>query len=394
MPEKAVILSACRTPIGRFLGGLSRETAPKLGSIAVRDAVKRSQVKEKEVDRVIMGNVLTGGLGQNPARQATLFSGLPSSTDSLLVNKVCASGMAAVASAFNEVRLGESAVVVAGGMESMSQSPHFVHGLRHGKKLGNFEFTDSLIYDGLWCAHNDEHMGALAEKLAEKYKVSRDKQDEYALQSHEKAVKAIQGGKFKDEIVSVETTDDHGSKIVVENDECPRADTSIERLSKLKSAFTPGGSVTAGNSSSINDGASALVIASERYAKENGLKPLALIEAYGTAAVDPKDYGIAPVSAVKDALKKSGRKLSEYDLHEENEAFAAQTLAVVKELGLDTSILNVNGGAIALGHPIGSTGSRLVVTLVHELLKQKKDLGMASLCLGGGGAMAVSIQRY
>src|SRR5213596_3110264 len=385
MPDSTtpVIVSAVRTPIGKYLGGLAALPAPRLGALVIREAVRRAGVDAAAVDEVIMGNVLQGGVGQAPARQAAIHPGLPGTVPSLTVNKVCGSGLKAVMLAAQAIRAGDEQCVVAGGMESMSNAPHYVYGLRTGIKAGDTELVDGMIRDGLWDSFSDSHMGNLAEYTARKAAVSRKEQDEFALQSHQKAVKAMESCFFKAEIVPVDK---------VEKDESPRADTSLEKLAALKPSFEKDGTVTPGNAPGLNDGASALVVSSLAFAKEHGVKPMARITGYATGGGEPKDLFFAPIVAVQNLMKKTGTKISDYDLIEANEAFAVQALADGKALGWDWSRVNVHGGAIALGHPIGASGARVLTTLLYALKQYGKKTGLATLCLGGGNAVALSVE--
>ncbi len=378
-----VILSACRTPIGRYLGGLSPLPGPRLGALVIREAVSRAKIADNQVDEVIMGNVLQGGEGQAPARQAAIHAGLPGTIPSLTVNKVCGSGLKAVMLAAQAIKAGDADCVVAGGFESMSNAPHYVYGMRSGIKAGNSELVDGMIRDGLWDSFSNSHMGNLAEYTAKKAGVSRKEQDEFALQSHQKAVKAMESCFFKAEIVPVDK---------VEKDEGPRADTSLEKLASLKPVFEKGGTVTAGNSPGLNDGASALVVTSLAFAKAHGFAPMAKITGYATGGGEPKDLFFAPIVAVQNLMKKTGAKISDYDLIEANEAFAVQALADGKALGWDWSRVNVHGGAVALGHPIGASGARVLTTLLYALKQYGKRTGLATLCLGGGNAVALSVE--
>ncbi|PYO62025.1 MAG: acetyl-CoA C-acyltransferase [Gemmatimonadetes bacterium] len=386
-----VILSAVRTPIGRFLGGLAPLPAPRLGALVIREAVRRAQVEPGSVDEVIMGNVLQGGVGQAPARQAAIHAGLPGTVPSLTVNKVCGSGLKAVMLAAQAIRAGDEQCVVAGGMESMSNAPHYVYGLRTGIKAGDTELVDGMIRDGLWDSFSDSHMGNLAEYTARKAAVTRADQDQFALESHRKAVAAQEACRFKAETLAVEIPGKRGPT-VVDKDEGPRNDTTLEALAALKPAFEEGGSVTPGNSPGLNDGASALVVASLAFAKAHGLAPLARITAYATGGGEPKDLFFAPIVAVRNLLAKAGTKIADYDLIEANEAFAVQALADGRALGWDWDRVNVNGGAIALGHPIGASGARVLTTLLYALKDRKQRSGLATLCLGGGNAVALSVE--
>ena len=391
--NEAVIISAARTPVGKFLGSLKGFTAPELGAIAVRESVRRAGIKPEEVDEVIMGCVIQAGLGQNPARQAALRGGLSSSVAAVTVNKVCGSGLKAVMMATQAVRLGDSEMVVAGGMESMSNAPYLIPKAREGYRLGNGELIDSMIHDGLWCAFENYHMGCTGEVVADEYKVSRAEQDEFATNSHRKAAAATKAGRFKDEIVAVEIPQKKGSPVVFDTDETVREDTSPEVLGKLKPAFKKEGSVTAGNAPGVNDGASAVVVTSLRRAQELGVEPMARIVAHASAGLEPKYVMMAPVEAVRKLFKKTGWSASEVDLIELNEAFSVAAVAVTRELGLDPERVNVNGGAVALGHAIGQSGSRLLTTILYELKRRNAHRGVVALCLGGGNAVAMAIER-
>jgi acetyl-CoA C-acetyltransferase len=392
-----VIISAARTPIGKFLGGLSTLTAPELGAIAIREAVKRAGIAPEAVEEVIMGQVLQGGSGQAPARQAALKSGIPATVSALTVNKVCGSGLKAVMLAAQAIKAGDKQVIVAGGQESMSNAPYYVYGMRNGTKLGDQKMVDGMIKDGLWCASCDVHMGGHAEHTARKASVTREDQDKFSAQSHAKAIAAMEAGKFKDEIVAVEIPGKKGPTIV-DTDESPRKDTTAESLMKLRPAFPGKGdnadlSVTAGNASSLNDGASALVITSEAYAEANGLQIMARITGYATGATEPQELFFAPIYAVQNLMKQTGKQIGDYDLIEANEAFASQSLADGAGLGWDWNRVNVNGGAIALGHPIGASGARVLTTLLYALKNRGARTGLATLCLGGGDAVALSVER-
>ena len=400
MPDKSrtpVIVSAARTPIGRFLGGLSSLSAPELGSIAIREAVKRAGIQAGDIEEVIMGQVLQGGSGQAPARQAALKAGIPATVSALTVNKVCGSGLKAVMLAAQAIKAGDKQVIVAGGQESMSNAPYYVYGMRNGTKLGDQKMVDGMIKDGLWCASCDVHMGGHAEHTAKKAKATREEQDRFAAQSHAKAVAAIEAGRFRDEIVPVEVAGKKGST-VVDTDESPRRDTTAESLTKLRPAFPGKGdsadlSVTAGNASSLNDGASALVVVSEEYAEKNGLDIVARITGYSTGATEPQELFFAPIYAVHNLMKQTGASIGDYDLIEANEAFASQALADGAGLGWDWERVNVNGGAIALGHPIGASGARVLTTLLYAMKDRGARTGLATLCLGGGDAVALSVER-
>jgi acetyl-CoA C-acetyltransferase len=388
----AFILSAVRTPVGKFLGGLSDLPAPKLGAVAVAEAVKRAGVSPSAVDECVMGCVVQAGLGQAPARQAAIFGGLPDTIAAYTVNKVCGSGLKAVMLAAQSIKAGDANMVVAGGMESMSRAPFLLPNVRAGYKYGDQTAKDALVLDGLWCAFENWPMGDAAEHIAGKCGISRADQDRFSVQSHQRAAAAWESGAFADEIVPV-TVGSGAKATTVSKDEGIRADSSAEGLAKLRPAFKPDGTVTAGNASQLSDGAAAVVVASADAAGKLGAKPLARIVAYATSGVSPKDIFIAPVPAVQMVLAKAGLKLSDIDLWELNEAFAAQMLACGKELGLSEEKVNVNGGAVALGHPIGASGARVLVTLVHALHTRGGRYGLASLCLGGGNAVAMIVER-
>jgi acetyl-CoA C-acetyltransferase len=395
----AVIVSAVRTPIGRFLGGLASLSAPELGAAAIREAVSRAGVAPEDIAEVIMGNVVQGGVGQAPARQAMIAAGLPSTTSALTINKVCGSGLKAVMLAAQSIRAGDAQVVVAGGQESMSNAPFYLYGHRGGVKFGDQTLVDGLIRDGLWCSFCEVHMGGHAEYTAKKAGITRQMADEFSAASHRKAVEAQQAGKFREEIVPVEIAGRKGTTIV-DADEGPRADSSADSLGKLRPAFTQYAPedvtdpvVTAGNASSMNDGASAVVVTSEEYARAHGLTILARIGAYSTGAVEPKELFFAPIEAVKKLMKKQGSTISDYDLIEANEAFAVQALADGAGLGWDWDRVNVHGGAVALGHPIGASGARVLTTLLHAMKDRGAETGLATLCLGGGDAVALSVER-
>src|SRR6058998_3250089 len=396
--RQPVIVSAVRTPIGKFLGALAPLTAPELGAIAIRAAVERSGIDLMAIEEVIMGNVIQGGVGQAPARQAALKAGVPASVSALTINKVCGSGLKAVMLAAQAIRAGDRHVIVAGGQESMSNAPFYNYGMRGGVKLGDQTLVDGMIRDGLWCSFCDVHMGSHAEYTAKKAGVSREMQDEFAAASHRKAIAAQKAGKFKDEIAPVEIRTRKGVT-TVDSDEGPRADSTTESLAKLRPAFQSTAvasdelSVTAGNSSSLNDGAAALVVTSEEYAKEHGLTVLARVTGYATGATEPQDLFFAPILAVQNLMKQSNRKIGDYDLIEANEAFASQALANGQGLGWDWNRVNVNGGAIALGHPIGASGARVLTTLLYAMADRGARTGVATLCLGGGDAVALSVER-
>ncbi|WP_034384734.1 acetyl-CoA C-acetyltransferase [Deinococcus sp. YIM 77859] len=390
--SKAVIVSASRTPTGKFLGALSDVTAVDLGATALRETLKRAGIPAELVEEVIMGQVVQAGSGQNPARQAALKAGLTPEVGAVTVNKVCGSGLKAVILAAQSIRAGDQSVVLAGGMESMSNAPHLLPGARKGYRLGHAQVLDANTHDGLWCAINDEGMGLTGERVAEKYGIGREAQDAYATQSHQRAVAAQQAGRFQEEIAPV-TVRGRKGETVVDTDEGPRADTSPETLAKLKPAFKEGGTVTAGNAPGLNDGASALLIMSEEAAQAHGLTPLAEITAYATGGLAPEWVMMTPVPATKKLLEKSGMSVNDVDLWELNEAFSVQSLAVQRELGLDPERVNVNGGAVALGHPIGASGARILVTLLYALRQQDKETGVATLCMGGGNGLALSVKR-
>ena len=386
-----VILSACRTPIGKYLGGLAPLPVPTLGALVIREAVRRAGVEPGAVEEVIMGNVLQGGVGQAPARQAAIHAGLPGTIPALTINKVCGSGLKAVMLAAQAIRAGDEQCVVAGGMESMSNAPHYVYGMRGGIKAGNAQLVDGMIHDGLWDSFSNTHMGNLAEYTAKKAGVSRVDQDAFALASHQKAVAAMEACRFRAETVPVEIPGKKGPS-VIEKDEGPRKETSLEGLAALKPSFEKDGTVTPGNAPGLNDGASALVVASLAFANAHRLKPLARITAYATGGGDPKDLFFAPIFAVQTLMTKAGTSIGDYDLIEANEAFAVQALADGRALGWDWSRVNVNGGAIALGHPIGASGARVLTTLLYALKDRKRTTGLATLCLGGGNAVALSVE--
>ena len=389
---EVVIVSAVRTAIGSFNGSLKDVSAPELGAIAIKGALEKAGVTPDQIDEVILGNVLQAGLGQNTARQAALKAGLPESVSAMTINKVCGSGLKAVHLAAQAILAGDAEAVIAGGMENMSQAPYILKNARNGFKMGDQKLIDSMISDGLWCAFNDYHMGVTAENLCSKYELSREEQDKFAADSQEKAAKAIEEGKFKDEIVPVEIPQRKGDPIVFDTDEYPKKGTTAEKLAGLRPAFKKDGSVTAGNASGINDGAAVLLVMSRKKADELGLKPLVTIKGNASAGVDPSIMGIGPVAAVKKALEKASVSIEELELIEANEAFAAQSLAVDRELRFNKEILNVNGGAIALGHPIGASGARILVTLIHEMQKRQAKKGLATLCIGGGQGVATVVE--
>ncbi len=387
----AVILSAVRTPIGKILGNLAPFTAPELGAIVIREAVKRAGISPEEVEEVMMGQVIQGGSGQNPARQAALKGGIPASVPAETINKVCGSGLEAVMQMTRAIRVGDVKVAVAGGQESMTNAPHAAL-VRKGVKYGTLPMEDLMIKDGLWCAFNDVHMGNLAEYTARKAGITREQQDWLAYESHRKAIEAIDRGYFKEEIVPVEVKTRKGT-VIVDTDETPRRDTSPEKLAALKPAFEKDGTVTAGNAPPLSDGASALVLADEEYARERGLKPVARILAYASGFTEPKDLFFAPPIAIRKVMDQLGIKdINQFDLIEINEAFAAQVLADHKEMPWDWDKFNIHGGAIALGHPIGASGARILTTLIHALRRTGGRLGLAALCLGGGGSVAMAVE--
>ena len=395
MSEKreAVIISAARTPTGKFLGSLKGFTAPQLGALVVRESVRRAGVAPEEVDEVIMGCVVQAGLGQNPARQAALHGGIPFGVSAVTINKVCGSGLKSVMMAAQGIQLGDAEIVVAGGMESMSNAPYLLKQAREGLRMGDGQLVDSMIHDGLWCAFENYHMGNTGEVVAERYGVTREEQDEYALNSHRKAAAAIKAGKFRDEILPVEIPQKKGTALVFDTDESVREDTSLEALAKLRPAFREGGTVTAGNAPGVNDGASALVVTSEERARQLGVEPLARIAAQATSGIQPELVMMAPVEAIRKVVRKAGWSLNEVDLIELNEAFSVQAIAIMRELELDPAKVNVNGGAVALGHAIGQSGSRLLTTMLYEMQRRNARRGLAALCLGGGNAVALAVER-
>lgn len=392
MGKEAVIVSACRTPIGKFQGTLSTVPATKLGAIVIGEAVKRAGIHPSSIEEVIMGNVIQAGLGQAPARQAAILAGIPPTSGAMTINKICGSGLKAVMLAASMIRAGDGDVFVAGGMESMNNGPYMLLKARFGYRLGDAELIDATVHDGLWCSITNQHMGNSAEWIAREYGISREEMDKYALSSHRKAIAAIDGGKFEAEIVPVEVPQRKGPPKILEVDECPRRDTSLEALAKLRPAFEEGGRVTAGNSPGITDGAAALVVMSARRADELGIRPLARIVDYTQAGVEPLRLFTAPVLAIRKLLKRTRTTLEDYDLIEVNEAFAAQILANGKEIEWDWDKVNVNGGAVALGHPIGASGARILTTLIYALKDRGLRTGLATLCLGGGEAVSMSIE--
>ena len=389
--SEVVIASAARTPVGAFSGGLSSVPASYLGTVAIKEAMNRAGVSPEDVDEAIMGQILTAGTGQNPARQAAMDAGIPQEKTAYQINQLCGSGLRTVALGYQAIRNGDSKIVVAGGQESMSQSPHCAH-LRDGTKMGDVKFVDTMIKDGLWDAFNGYHMGNTAENIARQWQLTRDEQDEFAARSQQKAEAAQSAGRFKEEIVPV-TIKTRKGEIVIDTDEHPKHGTTAESLAKLRPAFDKEGTVTAGNASGINDGAAAVVLRSAEDAEARGIEPLARIVSWATCGVDPAIMGTGPIPASRKALEKAGWTVDDLDLVEANEAFAAQALAVNKDLGWDTDKVNVNGGAIALGHPIGASGARVLVTLLHEMQKRDAKKGLATLCIGGGMGIAMCVER-
>ena len=390
-----VIISGVRTAVGKFQGSLSDRSATQLGAIVVREAVKRAKVDPAQVDECIMGNVVSAGLGQNPARQAAIFGGLPPEVSAMTVNKVCGSGLKAVALGAQAIQTGNSEIVVAGGMESMTNAPYLLPQARKGYRLGNSQIIDSMIQDGLWDVYNNYHMGVTGENVAEKYKITREEQDEFALNSHRKAAEAQRECRLKSQIIPVELAAKKkgDAPVMFDKDESVREDATIEALRSLKPAFKKDGTVTAGNAPGVNDGAAAVVVTSYKRAKALGVEPMARIVAQATSGIDPAWVMMAPVSAVRKIWQKTGWKNQEVDLYELNEAFSVQALGVIRELGLDLAKVNINGGAVAIGHPIGASGARLLVTLLYELIRRQGHKGIAALCLGGGNAVAMAVER-
>ncbi len=388
-----VIVSAARTAVGKFGGSLASVSAPELGAVAIACALERGGVDPSLVSEVLMGNVLAAGLGQNPARIAALKAGLPVSTPAMTINRVCGSGLQAVMTAANGIIAGDSDIVVAGGQENMSATPHLLNGSRDGFRMGDAKLVDSMIVDGLWDVYNQYHMGVTAENVAKEYSISRQQQDEFAVASQNKAEAAQKAGKFKDEIVPVPVPQRKGAPVMFDTDEFIRYGATIEGMTSLRPAFDKAGTVTAGNASGINDGGAAVVVMSAARAAELGLKPMARIAAYATSAIDPKVMGMGPVPASRKCLERAGWKVEDLDLMEINEAFAAQSCAVHKEMGWDLSKVNVNGGAIAIGHPIGASGARILVTLLYEMQRRDAKKGLASLCIGGGMGVALAVER-
>jgi acetyl-CoA C-acetyltransferase len=393
MTERIVISAAARTPIGKFQGGLSPVAATHLGATAIKAVLERSGLAADAADEVIMGCVLSAGLGQAPARQAAIYGGVDNTVSAMTINKVCGSGLRAVSLGAQAIKAGDAGVVIAGGMESMSNAPYALMTGRNGFRMGHQQATDLMVHDGLWDPYSDFHMGMTGELVAEKYGITREEQDAYAANSHAKAIAAIEGGKFKDEIAPVEVKTRKGS-VVIDTDEGPRADTTAESLAKLRPAFKrDGGTVTAGNAPGVNDGAAAVIVASESRAKELGLKSWYSVEAYATGAREPEWVMMAPVKAVQNLMAKTGQKIDDFDLIELNEAFSVQALGVTRELACNLDKVNVNGGAVALGHPIGASGARVLTTLLYAMEDRGAETGLAALCLGGGDAVALSVRR-
>jgi len=394
MPDKnqAFIVSSCRTAIGNFLGGLSKFTATQLGAMVIKEAVKRAGIDPEKIDEVIMGQVVQAGCGQAPGRQAAIHAGIPSHVASMTINKVCGSGLKAVMLGAQSIRAGDQDCIVAGGMESMSGTPYVLHGAKGGLRFGDKKLQDSMVLDGLWCSFKNWHMGSSAELIGRREKIGREEQDEYAFNSHKKAVAAHEQGKFKEEIMPVEIPQRKGDPVIFDRDECPRPKISMEGLARLKPAFEKDGNVTAGNAPGLNDGAAAAVVVSEKYMNDNNLTPLARVVEYAVAGVDPELIFYAPIYAVRKLCKKMGVDVNYFDLIEANEAFSVQALADGKELGWDWNRVNVHGGAVALGHPIGASGARVLATLIYALKDRGLKNGLATLCLGGGHAVAMSIE--
>ncbi len=391
--REVVIVGAARTPIGSYGGSLSKLSAVDLGVVAAKEAIKRAGISPEMIDDVLIGNVLSGGLGQNPARQVAIHSEIPETTPAMTINKVCGSGLRTISMAAQFIMLGDADIILAGGIESMSSTPYLIPKARWGHRMGNGQLIDMMINDGLFDIFNNYHMGITAENIAEQWNISRKEQDEFALQSQLKAEKAQKEGRFKDEIVPVEIPQRKGDPITVDTDEFPKHGMTIEKLSKLRTAFKKDGTVTAGNASGINDGAAMLIVMAKEKAEELGIKPLVTIKSYASAGVDPKIMGYGPVPATKKALERANMTIADLDLIEANEAFASQSIAVGKDLGLDPAKVNVNGGAIALGHPIGASGTRILITLIYEMLKRDAKTGLATLCIGGGQGTSVVVER-
>ncbi|WP_425805329.1 acetyl-CoA C-acetyltransferase [Desulfitobacterium sp. Sab5] len=391
--REAVIVSAVRTPVGSFNGAFAQTRAAELGAAAIREAINRAGITPEQVEEVIMGNVLQGGQGENPARQAAVFAGIPQETPAWTMNKLCGSGLKAIICAAQSILLGDADIIVAGGMENMSLAPYLLPKARTGYRMGNDVIYDSLLKDGLLDAFDNIHMGITAENVAEQFNITREEQDKYSVSSQNRAEKAIKEGKFEEEIIPVSIPQRKGEPIVISQDEFPRFGATYESLAKLKPAFKKDGTVTAGNASGVNDGAAAVVVMEKEKAKELGLVPMATIRAYASAGVDPKIMGTGPIPASRKVLAKAGIKMGDIDLIEANEAFAAQTLEVAKELELDLDKTNVNGGAIAMGHPIGASGARILVTLLYEMKRKEAHRGLATLCIGGGQGIALIVER-
>lgn len=391
--REVYILGACRTAIGSYGGSLKDVPAVKLGTEVIKEALNRANVSPDQVDEVLFGNVLQAGLGQNPARQAAVYAGIPVEVPAMTINKVCGSGLRTVSLAAQIIMLGDADCIVAGGMESMSQAPYLLRGMRWGARMGDVGAVDEMIYDGLTDVFNQYHMGITAENIAEEYNITRAEQDEFSYNSQLKAVNAINSGRFDDEIVPITIPQRKGDPVVFKKDEFPRPDTTIEKLAKLRPAFKKDGTVTAGNASGINDGAAAVIVASREFVEKNGLKPMAKILSYGSRGVEPRVMGIGPIEATKLALKKAGLGVNDLGLIEANEAFAAQSIAVIRGLNLPMEKVNVNGGAVALGHPVGASGARILVSLLHEMGKRDERYGLATLCIGGGMGTALVVER-
>jgi len=393
MAKEIVIAGACRTAIGRFLGTLAPLKASEFGAVCVAEAVKRAGIKPSDVEEVIMGNVVSAGMGQAPARQAAVKGGIPPEVGATTINKVCGSGLKAVILAAQVIKAGDADCILAGGLESMSNVPHYFFKGRFGQKFGNMDLVDGMIHDGLWCAFEDQHMGTIGDWTAQKSGISREEQDKWAAGSHAKAVAAIKGGKYKAEIVSVGIPQRKGDPVIFDTDEGPREDTNLESLAKLRPAFSKDGTITAGNAPGLNDGASAMIVLAAEAAKKLGVKPQVRITGYATGGTPPKELFYAPIVAVKKLMQQTGAKIGDYDLIEVNEAFSAQVLADGKELGWDWNRVNVNGGSVALGHPIGASGARILTTLIYAMFDRGAKTGLATLCLGGGNAVALSVER-
>ncbi|ERN54352.1 acetyl-CoA acetyltransferase [Alkalihalophilus pseudofirmus] len=391
--REVVIVSAARTPVGTFGGALSSVPAVDLGAVAAKEAIKRANIQPEDIDEVLIGNILSAGLGQNVARQVAIYAGLPETTPALAINKLCGSGLRTVSMGAQFIALGDADVILAGGVENMSQAPYVMPNARWGQRMGDGKLVDTMIYDALTDKFNNIHMGVTAENIAERWELTREMQDEFALRSQNRAEKAQKEGVFAEEIVPVPVPQRKGEPVMVDTDEHPKHGLTLEKLAKLRPAFKKDGTVTAGNASGINDGAAMVVLMAKEKAEELGIEPLATIKSYGNAALDPKIMGYGPVPATKKALAKAGLSVEDLDLVEANEAFAAQSLAVVKDLGLDPEKVNVNGGAIALGHPVGASGTRVLVTLLHEMKRRDAKRGLATLCIGGGQGTALIVER-